>query len=302
MYIHYLLRDESYKPEYMRLSTGLRVGQWDLSVDDFLNIHFVLPPKEEQSRIANFLDKKCAEIDELIALQEQMIAQLTTYKQAAITETVTKGLDPNVKMKDSGVEWIGEIPEHWDVCRLKYLTNGNLQYGANESGVTYDANLPRYVRITDILDNTLREDITKLSLTEEQAKDYILQNNDLLFARSGATVGKTYLYSNKDGMGIYAGYLIRFVANTNIVIPKYIYYYTRTTFYKAFIAASAQAVAQPNINAQQYGNLKVCVPPLSLQQLFAQKIEAIEKQKELIKQSIAETEELFNSRMDYYFS
>lgn len=130
MYIHYLLRDESYKPEYMRLSTGLRVGQWDLSVDDFLNIHFVLPPKEEQSRIANFLDKKCAEIDELIALQEQMIAQLTTYKQAVITETVTKGLDPNVKMKDSGVEWIGEIPEHWEIRRIKYI-------GKAENGLTY---------------------------------------------------------------------------------------------------------------------------------------------------------------------
>lgn len=84
------------------------------------NLTILLPPKEEQSHIANFLDKKCAEIDELIALQEQMIAQLTTYKQAVITETVTKGLNPNVKMKDSGVEWIGEIPEHWETPKMKY--------------------------------------------------------------------------------------------------------------------------------------------------------------------------------------
>lgn len=228
----------------------------------------VVPTIEEQSRIANFLDKKCTEIDELITLQEQMIAQLTTYKQAVITETVTKGLDPNVKMKDSGVEWIGEIPEHWDVCRLKYLTNGNLQYGANESGVTYDANLPRYVRITDILDNTLREDITKLSLTEEQAKDYILQNNDLLFARSGATVGKAFIYDELYGRCAFAGYLIRASIN-NENSAKFVYYYTQTTMYEewkkqVFVQATIQ-----NIGADKYAQLPIVTPSLSEQQSIA---------------------------------
>ena len=78
-----------------------------------------LSPIAEQTAIAQHLDKKCIKIDEFIALQEQMIAQLTIYKQAVITETVTKGLNPNVKMKGSGVEWIGEIPEHWEVKRIK---------------------------------------------------------------------------------------------------------------------------------------------------------------------------------------
>jgi type I restriction enzyme S subunit len=197
-----------------------------------------------------------------------MIAQLTTYKQAVITETVTKGLDPNVKMKDSGVEWIGEIPEHWDVCRLKYLTNGNLQYGANESGVTYDANLPRYVRITDILDNTLREDITKLSLTEEQAKDYILQNNDLLFARSGATVGKAFIYDELYGRCAFAGYLIRASIN-NENSAKFVYYYTQTSMYEewkkqVFVQATIQ-----NIGADKYAQLPIVTPSLSEQQSIA---------------------------------
>ena len=79
------------------------------------------------------------------------------------------------------------------------------------------------------------------------------------------------------------------------------FYYTRSDYYHAFIRKSAQAVAQPNINAKQYGDLIVCVPPLALQQDFASKIESIEKQKELIAKSIKETETLFNSRMDYYF-
>jgi len=108
------------------------------------NMNVVLPSKEEQSRIANFLDKKCAEIDELIALQEQMIAQLNTYKQAVITETVTKGLNPNVKMKDSGVEWIGEIPEHWDVCKIQYMANLKSGYNLTTEQITDEGLYPVY--------------------------------------------------------------------------------------------------------------------------------------------------------------
>lgn len=120
-YIHYLLRDESYKAEYMRLSTGMRIGQWDLNIDDFLQINTILPLLSEQQSIATYLDQKCGEIDELITMQEEMITKLQSYKQSVITEAVTKGLDKNVPLKDSGIEWIGEFPEHWKVVKIKYL-------------------------------------------------------------------------------------------------------------------------------------------------------------------------------------
>lgn len=120
-YIHYLLRNDSYKTEYLRLSTGLRVGQWDLNIDDFLHIPMILPPLQEQQAIADFLDKKCAEIDQMVALQEKFIEELKAYKQSLITETVTKGLNPNAPMKDSGVEWIGEIPAGWKDISLRQL-------------------------------------------------------------------------------------------------------------------------------------------------------------------------------------
>lgn len=120
-YIHYLLRNESYKVEYMRLSTGMRIGQWDLNINDFLQINTIIPSVLEQQSIATYLDQKCGEIDELITLQEEMITKLQSYKQSVITEAVTKGLDKNVPLKDSGIEWIGEIPEHWNVVKIKYL-------------------------------------------------------------------------------------------------------------------------------------------------------------------------------------
>ena len=118
-YFHYLLRNDSYLPEYRRLSAGMRVCQWDLGFDDFKSIPFLLPTLHEQQSIASFLDKKCGEIDELLSVQEQMINELQAYKQSIITEAVTKGLNPNAQMKDCGIEWIGEIPNGWTICRFK---------------------------------------------------------------------------------------------------------------------------------------------------------------------------------------
>ena len=100
-----------------------------VSSDFILSLPFFLPPLSEQQRIASYLDKKCGEIDELIALQEKMIAQLKEYKHAVITEAVTKGLDPNAKLVPSGIEWIGDVPEGWRVCRIKDIVN--LQSGTN---------------------------------------------------------------------------------------------------------------------------------------------------------------------------
>ena len=82
---------------------------------------FLLPPISEQKAIADFLDKKCGEIDELVALQEKIIEELKSYKQSVITETVCKGLNPNAPMKDSGVDWIGKIPNQWVACKLKHV-------------------------------------------------------------------------------------------------------------------------------------------------------------------------------------
>lgn len=122
--------------KYKYLSKNIR---YSLTYDEFAALGIAAPPLPTQQRIADFLDRKCAEIDELAALQETMIAELKRYKQSVITEAVTKGLDPNVPMKDSGVEWIGEIPEGWEKCKLKRaftLLNGRaysdtelLEYG-----------------------------------------------------------------------------------------------------------------------------------------------------------------------------
>ena len=112
-YFHYLIRG-CYKDEFMRLSGGMRVGQWDLSAEDLENINIIIPPIEEQQKIADFLDKKCAEIDDLIDDIQAQIETLEQYKKSVITQAVTKGLNLDVELKDSGLEWIGEIPKSWE--------------------------------------------------------------------------------------------------------------------------------------------------------------------------------------------
>ena len=119
-YFHYLLRS-CYKDEFMRLSGGIRVGQWDLPSEALDNVIVLIPSTEEQRCIAAYLDAKCAEIDALTADIQTKIDTLEQYKRSVITEAVTKGLEPDVEMKDSGIQWIGSMPAHWNCIRGKYV-------------------------------------------------------------------------------------------------------------------------------------------------------------------------------------
>ena len=118
-YVVYYLRTLAQNNVFLALATGIRERSCDLKWNKISVLPFILPPISEQKAIADFLDKKCEEIDELVALQEKIIEELKSYKQSVITETVCKGLNPNAPMKDSGVEWIGEIPEDWQIVRIK---------------------------------------------------------------------------------------------------------------------------------------------------------------------------------------
>lgn len=118
-YLHYLYKTPLYLAEFARHSTGVVPSRWRMYTDDFGQVLTLLPPIKEQETIANYLDSATSKIDEAIAQQQKMIDLLNERKQIIINNAVTKGLDPNVPMKDSGVEWIGEIPKHWEIRKLK---------------------------------------------------------------------------------------------------------------------------------------------------------------------------------------
>lgn len=118
-YLMYYLRTLAMQDVFLALATGIRERSCDLRWNKIADLLFPVPELNEQCRIVDYLDRKCSQIDAIIARQQEVIEKLKAYKLSVITEAVTKGLNPDVPMKDSGVEWIGEVPEHWDFRRIK---------------------------------------------------------------------------------------------------------------------------------------------------------------------------------------
>lgn len=125
LYSSYLFNNYGFAEEFYRWGTGIVADLWSTKWDLMRRINVPVPPIAEQKKIADFLDGKCAEIDELVQTEEKMIEELKAYKQSVITEAVTKGLNPSAPMKDSGIEWIGKIPASWEVGRMKYVADIN---------------------------------------------------------------------------------------------------------------------------------------------------------------------------------
>ncbi|MEC1695076.1 restriction endonuclease subunit S [Schinkia azotoformans] len=243
--------------------------------ENLKNYEFNLPDLAEQKRLAELLwaanDAKEA------------------YKRLL---TLTDDL-----VKSQFIEMFGdplENPFGWEQVTLKDISKGKLSYGSGASATTYDGKT-RYVRITDITDSgELNDDIKSPSIYEAI---HALNEGDILFARSGATVGKTYCHNEKYGKCIYAGYLIRLIPDKEKVLPEYVFHYTKTDYYNNFVAINKRTVAQPNINAKQYGDLVICVPPLEIQNRFVELIHQTDKSKFELQQTILSLENTIKSIM-----
>ncbi len=220
---------------------------------------FLLPPVIEQKRIISILST----IDFVISKTQAVIDQTQTLKKGLMQELFTRGI-PGRHKKFKKTE-IGLIPEDWEVKKLTECCIQKPEYGANISAEDYDPNLPRYIRITDLSDEGELLGGNKQSIAYEFAKDYLLSDGDFLFARSGATVGKTYLYKSKDGYCAFAGYLIRFKTNKKILLPGFLFYITHSPRYYRWVTNILRAGAQPNINASEYSKFVIQVPPIDEQ-------------------------------------
>ena len=175
--------------------------------------------------------------------------------------------------------------KHYRISTLKDVAIGSLSYGSTSAAVDYDGQT-RYVRITDITDDgRLNDDIKSAAKTDDK---YLLSDGDILFARTGATVGKTARYRDEFGRSIYAGFLIRLVPNTSVVLPDYVFHFTKSDYYLDFVKETQRVVAQPNINAQEYGDLEILVPPMERQKSFVEIVEQSDKSKFELEQAINE--------------
>jgi type I restriction enzyme S subunit len=243
---------------------------WEKQLSQF---NIPLPPVPEQQRIAGYLDASCAAIDAAVAAKRRQLETLDALRRDTVTLAITRGLNPDTRTKPSGEDWLGEIPVHWSAPCLKRLLREPLTYGLNEAAELEDRDLPRYLRITDFDDHgNLRED-TFRSLPREVACDALLEPNDVLFARSGATVGKTFMFRNYVGEACFAGYLIRARTLAWKLDPLFLYLFTKSTAYESWKNFIFTQATIQNISAVKYNYLAIPLPPLEEQRLIATHIE-----------------------------
>lgn len=258
-YIYYMLSDNNFMKRRSHLANG--TGQKELSEKEFLNFDVLLPPIEEQKKIVKIFK----EIDSVIKKYGNLLEEKDKLIKSQFTE-----MFEDKEFKEKTLDEISIISG---------------EYGSNVSAMEYDETLPRYVRITDITENgKLDQNYLASPKNETNIEKYLLQYGDILFARTGATVGKTYLYDESDGICIYAGYCIRFRLNTKIVNPEYIFRYTQTRQYLKWVDIVKRGGAQPNINSKQYGSITIPIPPIELQNKFEEFVKQVDKQKLLLEQ------------------
>ncbi|MGN0875211.1 MAG: restriction endonuclease subunit S, partial [Akkermansia sp.] len=258
-YFHYLLRNVSYLPEFARLSTGLRIGQWDLSFDDFRNLPFLLPDKTEQERIAAILDAKCAEIDKVVEQTRATIEEYKKLKQAIITEAVTKGVRGPRPMKPSGVEWIGDIPEEWEISTLGKVT---LSMRNGYVGPTRDLFVDdgvRYIQSLHIKDGKIdlskKEYYVRPAWAAERPK---VNTGDILIVQTG-DIGQVGLVTDEHNeCSCHA--LIIATPDKSTISSEYLTYFLRSTVGRELLLAHKTGALLPHLNSGKIRFAEVVYP------------------------------------------
>lgn len=254
-FFHYLIRG-CYKDEFRRISGGIREGQWDLSAEKFENTMIIIPPIPEQHRIADFLDSKCSEIDNLIENLRARVESAKEYKKAVITEAVTKGLDKDAKMKDSGVEWIGEIPEGWKICKVKQISN-KITDGAHISPDTTNGEF-KFLSVTNMNDTGALDFVNCLKINSVQYA-YLVKTgcqpkkDDVLISKDG-TIGKTTVVS--DNNFVVASSLVIIRPNQLKIRPKYLKYCLMSNIVQEQLLSVLAGSALKRVSIEKNANLK----------------------------------------------
>lgn len=247
---------------FFNQTTGIQ----NLKIGEYLGQSIFLPSKEQQKVIASFLELKCSDIDKVIATQSRRIELLQELKQSTITNAVTRGLNSNVKMKDSGVEWIGEIPEHWDTIKTLLCLKMPITDGPHTTPQLYEEGIP-FVSAEAVSCGNGSIDFSHIrgyisrDFYKECCKKYIPQNNDIYMIKSGATTGKVSIVNTNIVFTIWSPLAV-FRANEKVALYKYLYYNLISDSYQQQVELSWNYGTQQNIGMRMLEDLKLTVPPI----------------------------------------
>ena len=234
-----------------------------LSQEKINNFSFPLPGMETQQCIADYLDRKCSQIDAIIARQQEVIEKLKAYKLSVITEAVTKGLNPDVPMKDSGVEWIGEIPEHWENRKMISILSMRVVDGPHESPELYDKGIP-YISATAIENGKINFDLMRGYISEEYCDlcdlRYKPQLHDILVIKLGASTGQVAIVETTDRFNIWVP-LAAVRCNEN-ADPYFVYYAFQSDYFLKQMEMSWTYGTQQTLGVKSIERLRIMLPTL----------------------------------------
>ncbi|HEC1573250.1 TPA: restriction endonuclease subunit S [Campylobacter upsaliensis] len=288
-FVSYLFKSKIMIGEFDKNSYGLCLDMNNLRYDDFRNIKIPLPPLQEQKEIAEFLDKKCEKIQNYINKKQKLITLLQEKKQALINEVITKGLNPNIEFKNSGIEWLGEIPKHWEVKKIKYIYKSINGFTPDTSNASYYDNFNGYdwITISDINKKYVNESEVKVSQKYiDKFHPQVTPKGSLLYSFK-LSVGLV-AFAKKD---IYTNEAVLSFLNTNDVDLNFLYY---SSFLIQF-NAKENIYGAKLLNKELINNAFMVFPPLQEQKEIAEfldskvaqinsVIEKTKKQIELVKE------------------
>lgn len=274
-YVHSHLYDSFINYRSIKQTTGIQ----NLDSQQYLDERIPYPPLEEQQKIADFLDYKTAQIDALIAKKEALLSKLQEKRSALITQAVTKGIHPNVAMKPSGVEWLGEVPAHWDIKRLKFTVN--------HIGEKIEAEFSElaYMGLEHIESWTGKRIEDESASSEGTASKFI--KDDVLFGKLRPYLAKVYL-ANHEGLVSTEALVLRSLPS---VFPNFLRYYLVSKDFINIVNSSTFGSKMPRANWDFIANLPMLLPSIEEQNEIANylddKLNILEKQKQKVSDVIA---------------
>ena len=246
------------------------ITRYGLGQDVIGDLRVCMPPNNEIGRIADCIDRETKRIDSLIAKKTRFIELLKEKRQALITHAVTKGLDPNVKMRDSGVEWIGEVPEHWSIRPIKNIVSTPITDGPHETPQFYDEGVP-FVSAEAISGGFVNFEKIRGYISKEAhqaySRKYKPQRNDIFMIKSGATTGVTAIVDTDIEFNIWSPLAV--VRCGDLMVPFFALNYMRSRSFQEGVSQNWSFGTQQNIGMGVIGDLQITVPPLAEQKVIA---------------------------------
>ncbi len=291
-YYNYTFKSECFADEFYKWGNGIVDDLWSTKWSAMKNIYIPHPTQTKQQQIADYLDKKCAEIDRVVETQKNIIEKLKEYKQAVITETVTKGLDKSVRLKYSGIEWIGKIPEHWAVCKIKHCVIFNPCYSENLKKDTLVSFAPMDC-LTNCNLNCKESTIEKISsgYTYFAEEDIIMAKVTPCFENGNIAIAKNLL--NRIGFGTSELYVFR-AKNIN---NKFLLYFLQNRIFKDMAISTMYGTGGlKRVSSNFVKNYKFGFPRKNEQQNIA---DYLDKKCSEIDTAISEKEQLIEKLTEY---